>query len=121
VLDLAAMDGEFGTMWAPAMRRAYLKLQATVAAELSGLPAEVPVVALADGPLTGAAAGLFMSATHRVSTANGGDISIPSCAVGLCPSCGTLALLTSGATCWPSCWSYRDTHVRICRCRVGTS
>ena len=88
----AAKDSVFG----PARARAFLTLEYAVASRLRELQPQIPVVSIADGALMGAGAMMFMSAEHRVASSST-VFSLPSCTLGLCPDCGALDLLTSGA------------------------
>ena len=55
-----------------------------------------PVVALADGFVIGAGAGLFMAASHRASTL-ASSFSMPECVLGIVPDCGATDWLQSAA------------------------
>ena len=56
--------------------------------------ARVPVVAIADGIVMGAGAGLFMAASTRVASENT-LFAMPEVSIGLCPDAGTYQPLPS--------------------------
>lgn len=88
-------------VYGPATARAYLRAQNTLALQLRRFSQTKPVIAIADGVVAGSSAALFLAATQRIAAA---DIvlSVPRCTVGLCPDCGAIDLLTSGAVMPPS-------------------
>ena len=71
-------------------RRALLRRES--AARLALREAPVPVIAVADGGLTGASAALFLAASHRVCTQRT-SFALNECRSGLCPGFGLLSAL----------------------------
>ena len=81
--------------YGPAVVRDYLQTECALAAQLHDLAQTKPVVALADGVLTGTSGAFFLAASQRVSTA-ATVLSVPGCAIGVCPGGGLLDLCSSG-------------------------
>ena len=81
--------------YGPAVVRDYLQTECALAAQLHDLAQTKPVVALADGVLTGTSAAFFLAASQRVSTA-ATVLSVPGCVIGVCPGGGLLDLCSSG-------------------------
>ena len=79
IKEVAALSIEAG--------RAFLKQEYEVMASLHQLNAQKPIVALADGIVFGAGAGLFMAAGTRIAS-SASTFSMPECALGIVPDAG---------------------------------
>ena len=89
-VDGDASDEKHLAALSDAARRDLLKRYSACRDAVRSSP--VPVIALGDGPLTGATAALFLSASRRVVTQHT-TYSLGECSAGLCPGFGALATL----------------------------
>jgi len=78
----------------PQQRRDFLRREYSLMIELFALRDSVPVVALADGLIFGAGAGLFMAAETRIASAPS-SLAMPECALGIVPDVGATDYLRS--------------------------
>ena len=89
---------------------------------LHELSSELPVVALADGIVFGAGAGLFMSASVRVAS-SASSFSMPECAIGLVPDTGAtdfLGLLPPPLGMWAALTGARLDASMMVACEIST-